>query len=174
MFALFSRPLTRRKYTSRASRCSTRVLVAKISSHLLIPPKAPMRPNLLHLRRTAMCQPAQWRPFVTPVTSELHSARYYSSTPNPPPPKQSTPPTPPPEKKPKAGTPKIPSVVEYEKVPTSEREIRKSKPPQLVRPIGVAKPPQPGENSGIDSRSWAERRHDMVDYDLHKDRRTKM
>ncbi|TGZ77835.1 hypothetical protein EX30DRAFT_310712 [Ascodesmis nigricans] len=52
--------------------------------------------------------------------------------------------------------------------------MRKAKPPQLVRPIGVVQPPQPGENSGVDARSWAERKHDLVDYTKHKDRRQKI
>ncbi|KAI4274591.1 MAG: hypothetical protein L6R38_006062 [Xanthoria sp. 2 TBL-2021] len=47
-------------------------------------------------------------------------------------------------------------------------------PKPLSRPIGVLYPPQPGENSGIDPRSWRERRDDLFDYNKHLVRRKEL
>ena len=58
-----------------------------------------------------------------------------------------------------------PLPVEYEV--KSEKELRNSKPPNLIRPIGLSDPPQPGENSGDETRSWGQRRDDFVSYDKH-------
>ncbi|KAL8776072.1 MAG: hypothetical protein Q9194_003391 [Teloschistes cf. exilis] len=44
----------------------------------------------------------------------------------------------------------------------------------LSRPIGVPHPPQRGENSGIDTRSWSEKRKDSFDYDKHLVRRKEL
>lgn len=39
------------------------------------------------------------------------------------------------------------------------------KPRPLSRPIGLAKPPLPGDNVGVDKRTWRERRADFLDHD---------
>ena len=44
-------------------------------------------------------------------------------------------------------------------------------PPPLTRPVGLAHPPRPGENTGEDTRSWRQRREDFIDRDKHSERR---
>ncbi|KAI4151675.1 MAG: hypothetical protein LQ340_003370 [Diploschistes diacapsis] len=44
----------------------------------------------------------------------------------------------------------------------------------LDRPLGVPSPPRPGQNSGIDPRTWQERRDDFLDYDKHLERRREL
>lgn len=40
-------------------------------------------------------------------------------------------------------------------------------PPRLARPIGLPYPPRAGQNTGVDLRTWAQRRADFVDWDKH-------
>lgn len=47
-------------------------------------------------------------------------------------------------------------------------------PGPLSRPVGVPHPPQRGENSGIDTRSWRERKSDSLDYEKHLVRRKEL
>ncbi|KAL4905884.1 hypothetical protein BDW74DRAFT_177583 [Aspergillus multicolor] len=46
--------------------------------------------------------------------------------------------------------------------------------PQLDRPIGSAIPPQEGQNTGIDKRTWGQRRDDFVNYEKHLARREQL
>jgi len=47
-------------------------------------------------------------------------------------------------------------------------------PKSLDRPIGLSSPPNAGENSGIDNRTYRQRRDDFVDYDKHIIRRREL
>lgn len=47
-------------------------------------------------------------------------------------------------------------------------------PKPLSRPLGQLQPPQPDENTGVDPRSWRERRDDFWDYDKHLARRQQL
>ncbi|KAL4809609.1 ATP10 protein-domain-containing protein [Aspergillus unguis] len=46
--------------------------------------------------------------------------------------------------------------------------------PYLDRPIGSGIPPQEGQNTGIDKRSWGKRRDDFVNYERHIERRKEL
>lgn len=41
----------------------------------------------------------------------------------------------------------------------------------LSRPLGLPTPPLPGQNTGIDTRTWRQRRNDFVNYDKHLEKR---
>lgn len=47
-------------------------------------------------------------------------------------------------------------------------------PKALSRPLGQLQPPQPDENTGVDPRSWRERRDDFWNYDKHLARRQQL
>lgn len=47
-------------------------------------------------------------------------------------------------------------------------------PRPLSRPLGQLQPPQPGENTGVDPRSWRERRDDFFNYEKHLVRRKQL
>lgn len=82
-----------------------------------------------------------------------------------------------PTKTPAPGTPARPSVqfqqnqpIRKVPHPSDENFI----PPTLDRPIGTAAPPEAGENTGVDGRSYRQRRDDFVDYDTHIKRRKEL
>lgn len=47
-------------------------------------------------------------------------------------------------------------------------------PKPLSRPLGLPYPPQPGQNTGRDTRSWRQRRDDFANYDKHLERRANL
>ncbi|MCJ1475973.1 Mitochondrial ATPase complex subunit atp10 [Lambiella insularis] len=51
------------------------------------------------------------------------------------------------------------------------KEDEDNTPKALSKPLGLAKPPLPGQNSGIDLRTWRQRRDDFFNYDKHLERR---
>jgi ATP10 protein len=58
--------------------------------------------------------------------------------------------------------------------PKESGENENYTPKALARPLGLPQPPKPGENDGIDHRSWMQRRDDFVNYDKHLVRREEL
>ena len=58
------------------------------------------------------------------------------------------------------------------KVPKApESKEKENVPKPLSRPLGLPAPPRPGQNDGLDKRTWRERRDDFLNYDKHLERR---
>ena len=64
------------------------------------------------------------------------------------------------------------SITSPKNPPKAKDEDHTPKP--LLRPLGQIVPPQSGENSGIDPRTWRERRDDFFNYDKHLERRKQL
>ncbi|MCJ1273729.1 Mitochondrial ATPase complex subunit atp10 [Puttea exsequens] len=56
----------------------------------------------------------------------------------------------------------------------SSRSKDDYKPQPILRPLGQSDPPKAGENSGVDNRTWRERREDFFNYEKHLDRRKRL
>jgi ATPase complex subunit ATP10 len=110
--------------------------------------RRPLQAAYFELENVA-CLVCQWRSFST-------TYRYFAEPPSKPAlPTSST----------------SPALLSTDAFPNAPRSYGKSvdefTPEPLLRPIGLPNPPQPGENLGIDRRTWRQRREDFVDYDKH-------
>ena len=66
------------------------------------------------------------------------------------------------------------SAVELKSPRAPEDKNREHIPKPLSRPLGHNKPPRAGENSGVDPRTWRQRRDDFLNYDKHLERRKQL
>ncbi|MCJ1330049.1 Mitochondrial ATPase complex subunit atp10 [Thelotrema lepadinum] len=116
----------------------------------------PLRFHIRHLRVNT--QALQNRLLIAPRIAA--QSRTVAST--------TAPQTPPPSNSDEKPTPTPPT-----QPPTSKaKEAPTLKP--LDRPLGIPSPPLPGQNSGIDLRTWRERRDDFFNYDKHLERRQEL
>ncbi|PMD48523.1 hypothetical protein L207DRAFT_560161 [Hyaloscypha variabilis F] len=116
----------------------------------MIRSRRPIRPAGIKFDLTA-CLLCQWRAF---STSYRRLAEKPASAPAPAPPKAPGP---------------------LDEAPRSYgKAVSEFTPKPLSRPIGLPNPPRPGENTGIDPRTWRQRRADFVDYDKHLKRRKEL
>ncbi|PWY81957.1 hypothetical protein BO70DRAFT_429481 [Aspergillus heteromorphus CBS 117.55] len=102
-----------------------------------------------------------------PVAAAAAALRYYSTS------KPTTRSPPPPTQKVQFQQTYTPSTSKAPS-PTSKPGDDDFIPPPLDRPIGTVIPPKEGQNTGIDDRSFRERRDDFVNYDRHLERRKEL
>lgn len=117
------------------------------------------------------CLLCQWRSFSTSYRRLAEKEALKSAT-HPSPPKASPPAT--------ISGKEAPEVPELPPSPLADapraygKAVEGFTPKPLSRPIGLPKPPRPGENAGVDIRTWKQRRDDFVDYDKHIVRRKQL
>ncbi|KAH7330284.1 ATP10 protein-domain-containing protein [Rhexocercosporidium sp. MPI-PUGE-AT-0058] len=111
--------------------------------------RRPFRPSNFQLESKA-CLLCQWRTF---STSYRRQAEKGASSP---------------------ATPAVPESPLADAPRAYGKAVSEFTPKPLGRPIGLPYPPQAGENAGVDSRTWKQRRDDFVDYDKHLVRRKQL
>jgi len=57
---------------------------------------------------------------------------------------------------------------------SSTNNDEKFTPKPLNRPLGLPTPPSPGQNTGVDLRTWKQRRDDFVNHEKHIERRKQL
>jgi ATPase complex subunit ATP10 len=123
-----------------------------------------LRPSDLRLQ-SAACLICQWRSFS--VSYQRLTEKGVPATP------QAASKEAPPPDAPKLAPAPVPSPLAD--APRSYgKAVEEFTPRPLSRPIGLPTPPSPGDNAGIDTRTWKQRRDDFVDYDKHLIRRKEL
>lgn len=141
-------------WTEMLTRCERWRRATKIINMIIS--RRSLRPTIIKLD-SAACIACQWRSFSNSYRRLAQKEIPTAAPTNP----QNSAPTPAPS--PLADAPRA-----YGKA------VEEFTPKPLNRPIGFPKPPRAGENTGIDKRSWSQRRADFVNYDKHIARRKEL
>lgn len=120
--------------------------------------KAPLARALLRPERfTSLGYPIRSQPLSTTLRRYADKPTFPAAAP---------PPTPAPEVPKPLSAADLPSPLADAPRATG-KAVEQFTPKPLPRPIGLPRPPRAGENAGVDTRSWKQRRDDFVDYDKH-------
>jgi ATPase complex subunit ATP10 len=118
--------------------------------------RIPLRPSNIGFE-SAACIACQWRSF---------TVSYWRLA------EKGAPPAPSPTATPEAPSPPPSPLAEAPR--SYGKAVSEFTPKPLSRPIGLNSPPRPGENAGVDTRTWKQRRDDFVDYEKHLVRRKQL
>ncbi|CAK7263254.1 Mitochondrial ATPase complex subunit atp10 [Sporothrix epigloea] len=117
----------------------------------------------------ASCVLCQWRLFSAPARARKDAKPATTSGP-----KVSAPPGPEGESREASASPPVVPGPLADAPRSYGKRVDEFTPTPLSRPIGMATPPMPGDNSGIDARTLKEKRDDFVNYEKHLIRRQEL
>ncbi|KFY35740.1 hypothetical protein V494_05644 [Pseudogymnoascus sp. VKM F-4513 (FW-928)] len=113
-----------------------------------------------------LLRPERFTTIVHPIRSQPLSTTLRRYADKPVPPSSAPAPEPAPEEPKPLSAADLPSPLADAPRATG-KAVEQFTPKPLPRPIGLPRPPRAGENAGVDTRSWKQRRDDFVDYDKH-------